>query len=335
MSPRNVIIVGSTGAVGQELLRILEQREFPLKNLKLTASAKSRGRTVKFRGETLKVEELKADSFAGQDIGLFSAGGAVSKEFAPVAVKAGCVVVDNTSAWRMDPDVPLVVPEVNAKAIAGHRGIIANPNCSTIGLVVVLKPLHDKARCRRCVVTTFQSVSGAGARALEEMIEESKAVLAGKEYRRTIFPHPIAFNCIPQIGQKKETFQPSGYTDEETKMIQETKKILEDDTVRVAPTCVRVPVMRCHSESVNLEFSKPISADRAREILRSAPGVRVVDDPSKMEYPLATMVAGKDESFVGRIRQDPTVEYGLHLWIVSDNIRKGAALNAVQIAELL
>lgn len=335
MSPRNVIIVGSTGAVGQELLRILEQREFPLKNLKLTASAKSRGRTVKFRGETLKVEELKADSFAGQDIGLFSAGGAVSKEFAPVAVKAGCVVVDNTSAWRMDPDVPLVVPEVNAKAIAGHRGIIANPNCSTIGLVVVLKPLHDKARCRRCVVTTFQSVSGAGARALEEMIEESKAVLAGKEYRRTIFPYPIAFNCIPQIGQKKETFQPSGYTDEETKMIQETKKILEDDTVRVAPTCVRVPVMRCHSESVNLEFSKPISADRAREILRSAPGVRVVDDPSKMEYPLATMVAGKDESFVGRIRQDPTVEYGLHLWIVSDNIRKGAALNAVQIAELL
>lgn len=335
MSPRNVIIVGSTGAVGQELLRILEQREFPLKNLKLTASAKSRGRTVKFRGETLKVEELKADSFAGQDIGLFSAGGAVSKEFAPVAVKAGCVVVDNTSAWRMDPDVPLVVPEVNAKAIAGHRGIIANPNCSTIGLVVVLKPLHDKARCRRCVVTTFQSVSGAGARALEEMIEESKAVLAGKEYRRTIFPHPIAFNCIPQIGQKKETFQPSGYTDEETKMIQETKKILEDDTVSVAPTCVRVPVMRCHSESVNLEFSKPISADRAREILRSAPGVRVVDDPSKMEYPLATMVAGKDESFVGRIRQDPTVEYGLHLWIVSDNIRKGAALNAVQIAELL
>jgi aspartate-semialdehyde dehydrogenase len=335
MSPKTVIIVGATGAVGQEFLRVLEQREFPVKSLKLVASAKSKGKTMKFRGETIKVEELKADSFKGQEIGLFSAGSSVSKEYAPIAAKADCVVVDNTSAWRMDPTVPLVVPEVNSKALARHRGIIANPNCSTIGLVVVLKPLHDKARCRRCVVTTFQSVSGAGARALEEMIEETKAVLAGKEYKRSIFPHQIAFNCIPQIGQKKETFQPDGYTDEETKMIHETRKIMEDDTIKVAPTCVRVPVMRSHSESVNLEFAKPLSADKAREILRSSPGVKVVDDPSKMEYPLATAVAGKDESFVGRIRQDPSVDHGLHLWIVSDNIRKGAALNAVQIAELL
>jgi aspartate-semialdehyde dehydrogenase len=290
---------------------------------------------MKFRGETVKVEELKADSFKGQEIGLFSAGSAVSKEYAPIAAKAGCVVVDNTSAWRMDPEVPLVVPEVNPKAIQRHQGIIANPNCSTIGMVVVLKPLHDRFRIRRVVVTTFQSVSGAGSRALEEMIEETKAVLAGKEFHRKIFPHPIAFNCIPQIGQKKESFLPTGYTDEETKMVNETKKIMEDDTIQVAPTCVRVPVMRGHSESVNVECAKPIAPERARDILRSAPGVAVVDDPAKLEYPLATTAAGRDESFVGRIRRDPTVENGLHLWIVSDNIRKGAALNAVQIAEML
>ena len=335
MTPKNVVIVGATGAVGQEFLKVLEQREFPIKSLKLCASAKSKGKTMKFRGETLKVEELKAESFKGQEIGLFSAGGSVSKEWAPVAVKAGCIVVDNTSAWRMDPAVPLVVPEVNPRAILNHQGIIANPNCSTIGMVVVLKPLHDKARIRRVVVTTFQSVSGAGARALEEMIEETKAVLAGKEFKRAIFPHQIAFNCIPQIGQKKETFQPNGYTDEETKMIFETKKIMEDESIQVAPTCVRVPVMRCHSESLNVETAKPLSPERARELLKGAPGVKLVDDPSKMEYPLATMVAGKDESYVGRIRRDPTVENGLHLWIVSDNIRKGAALNAVQIAEML
>ncbi|MBI2921117.1 MAG: aspartate-semialdehyde dehydrogenase [Planctomycetes bacterium] len=335
MSPKNVVIVGATGAVGQEFLKVLEQREFPVKSLKLCASAKSKGKALRFRGDTLKVEELKADTFKGREIGLFSAGSAVSKEFAPIAARAGCVVVDNTSAWRMDPEVPLVVPEVNPKALQAHNGIIANPNCSTIGLVVVLKPLHDKARIRRVVVTTFQSVSGAGARALEECVEESKAVLAGRDFKRSIFPHQIAFNCIPQIGQKAETFQPTGYTDEETKMIFETKKIMEDDAIQVAPTCVRVPVMRCHSESVNVECAKPITADRAREILKSAPGVKVVDDPSKMEYPLATMAAGKDECFVGRIRLDPTVENGLHLWIVSDNIRKGAALNAVQIAEML
>jgi aspartate-semialdehyde dehydrogenase len=335
MSPRNVVIVGATGAVGQEFLKVLEQREFPVKSLKLCASAKSKGKTMKYRGETLKVEELKADSFKGQEIGLFSAGGSVSKEFAWAAAKAGCVVVDNTSAWRMDPRVPLVVPEVNPKAIGGHQGVIANPNCSTIGMVVVLKPLHDKARIRRVVVTTFQSVSGAGARAVEECVEESKAVLAGKSFKREIFPHQIAFNCIPQIGQKKETFQPTGYTDEETKMIHETKKIMEDDTIQVAPTCVRVPVFRCHSESLNIETAKPLTAERAREILKAAPGVKVADDPSKLEYPIATMVAGKDESYVGRIRKDPTVDNGLHLWIVSDNVRKGAALNAVQIAEML
>lgn len=335
MSPRNVVIVGATGAVGQEFLKVLEQREFPVKTLKLLASAKSKGKTMKFRNETLKVEELKADSFKGMEIGLFSAGSSVSKEFAPIAAKAGCVVVDNTSAWRMDPKVPLVVPEVNSRAIETHQGIIANPNCSTIGLVVVLKPLHDKARIRRVVVTTFQSVSGAGAKALEECVEETKAVLAGKEFKRSIFPHQIAFNCIPQIGQKKETFGKDGYTDEETKMMNETKKIMDDDTILVAPTCVRVPVLRSHSESVNIETAKPLTAERAREILRAAAGVRVIDDPSKMEYPLATDVAGHDESYVGRIRQDPTVENGLAMWIVSDNIRKGAALNAVQIAEML
>ncbi|MCC6740786.1 MAG: aspartate-semialdehyde dehydrogenase [Planctomycetia bacterium] len=335
MSPRNVVIVGATGAVGQEFLKVLEQREFPIKTLKLCASAKSKGKTVKFRGETLQVEELKADSFKGQEIGLFSAGGSISKEFAPVAAKAGCIVVDNTSAWRMDPKVPLVVPEVNPRAIERHEGIIANPNCSTIGLVVVLKPIHDKARIRRVVVTTFQSVSGAGARALEECIEETKAVLAGKDFKRSIFPHQIAFNAIPQIGQKKESFQPNGYTDEELKMVNETKKIMEDDTIQVAPTCVRVPVLRSHSESVNIETAKPLTPERAREILKSAPGVKVIDDPSKMAYPLATEVADHDDSYVGRIRVDPTVENGLAMWIVSDNIRKGAALNAVQIAEML
>ncbi|KAF0245247.1 MAG: aspartate-semialdehyde [Planctomycetota bacterium] len=335
MPPRNVVIVGATGAVGQEFLKVLEQREFPVKNLKLCASAKSKGKTMKFRGETLRVEELKAESFKGQEIGLFSAGSGVSKEFAWIAAKAGCIVVDNTSAWRMDPRVPLVVPEVNPKAIARHEGVIANPNCSTIGMVVVLKPLHDKARIRRVVVTTFQSVSGAGAKAVEECIEETRAVLAGKEYKRAIFPHQIAFNCIPQIGQKKETFGKDGYTDEETKMIHETKKIMEDDTIAVAPTCVRVPVLRGHSESVNIETAKPLTPERAREILGSSSGVRVVDDPSRMAYPLATDVAGHDECYVGRIRRDPTVDNGLHLWIVSDNIRKGAALNAVQIAEML
>lgn len=335
MSPRTVVIVGATGAVGQEFLKVLEQREFPVKSLKLCASAKSKGKTMKFRGETLKVEELKADSFKGQEIGLFSAGGSVSKEFAPIAAKAGCIVVDNTSAWRMDPTVPLVVPEVNPKAIERHRGIIANPNCSTIGMVVVLMPLHVKARIRRIVVTTFQSVSGAGAKALEECVEESKAVLAGKDFKRSIFPHQIAFNCVPQIGQKKESFLPTGYTDEETKMINETRKIMEDDTIQVAPTCVRVPVLRGHSESVNIETAKPLTADRARDILKSAPGVKVIDDTSKCEYPLATLVAGKDDCYVGRIRQDTTVENGLAMWIVSDNIRKGAALNAVQIAEML
>lgn len=330
----NVAVVGCTGAVGLEMISILEQRKFPVDDLRLMASSRSKGKHLKFRGKKIEVEVLKKGIFDGVDIVLSSAGGSISKRFVPSAVKQGAVVIDNTSAFRMDPKVPLVVPEVNGHAIARHKGIIANPNCSTIQMVLVLKPLHDEGKIKRVVVSTYQAVSGAGSKAVHEMIEESKAVLNKKKYKRKIFPHQIAFNCIPQIPQS-DAFGDDGYTTEEKKMMQETCKILESYSVRVTATTVRVPVVRSHSESVNVETERKITVERAKEILDAMPGVVVVDDLPSQKYPLATEAAGRDETFVGRIREDDTVENGLNLWVVSDNLRKGAALNAVQIAEEL
>ncbi len=332
MKGYTVAVVGATGAVGQEMLKVLEQRNFPVKKLVPLASAKSAGKKVRFRGEEITVEELKPESFEGVDIALFSAGGERSKQFAPEAVKRGAVVIDNSSAFRMDPDVPLVVPEVNPEDVEWHKGIIANPNCSTIQMVVVLKPLHDIAKIRRVVVATYQAVSGAGAQAIEELKEQTKAVLEGKPVPLPQkIPKQIAFNCVPHIDK----FFESGYTREEIKMINETKKIMHDDSIKVSPTCVRVPVFTGHSESVNIEFERPITVEEAREALEKAPGVTVMDDFENLVYPTPIDVAGKDDVLVGRIRKDDTIENGLNLWIVGDNLRKGAALNAVQIAELL
>jgi aspartate-semialdehyde dehydrogenase len=330
----NVAVVGCTGAVGLEMISCLEKRNFPVDNLRLMASSRSKGKKLEFKGEEIEVEELAEGMFDGVDIVLSSAGGSISKWFAPGAAGQGAVVIDNTSAFRMDPEVPLVVPEVNSHAIARHKGIIANPNCSTIQMVLVLKPLHDEGRVKRVVVSTYQAVSGAGSKAVHEMIEETRAVLDGREYDRKIFPHQIAFNCLPQIPQS-DAFGSDGYSTEETKMIKETCKILEDDSVKVTATTVRVPVVRSHSESVNVETGKKISVERAKEVLSAMPGVVVADDLASQLYPLATEAAGRDETFVGRIREDGTVENGLNLWVVSDNLLKGAALNAVQIAERL
>ncbi len=327
-----VAVVGATGAVGQEMIKTLEQRNFPVKRLVPLASKHSAGKKVLFRGQEVKVKELTPESFEGVDIALFSAGGERSKQFAPEAVKRGAVVIDNSSAFRMEPDVPLVVPEVNPDDVEWHKGIIANPNCSTIQMVVVLKPLHDLAKIKRVVVSTYQAVSGAGAAAIEELKEQSRAVLEGKPVPPPQkIPKQIAFNCVPHIDK----FFPGGYTREELKMVNETKKIMHDDSIKVSPTCVRVPVFIGHSEAVNLEFERPISVEEAREALRRAPGVKVVDDFENLVYPTPIDVAGKDEVLVGRIRKDDTIENGLNLWIVGDNLRKGAALNAIQIAELL
>lgn len=330
----NVAIVGATGAVGTEMVRILEERNFPIKDLHLLASRRSAGKTLFFKGKELPVKELTPESFNGVEIALFSAGASVSRAFVPHCVRAGAVAVDNTSAFRMDEGVPLVVPEVNPEEIPRHKGIIANPNCSTIQMVLVLKPIHDAARVKRVVVSTYQAVSGAGWEAILELEEETEAILNERKYKRKLFPHQIAFNCIPQIPQS-DAFLPNGYTSEEMKMIDETKKIMGDQSIRVTATTVRVPVVRGHSESVNIETEKKLTAKEAREILSRAPGVVVYDDPQKQHYPLATLAAGRDETFVGRIREDLSIENGLNLWVVSDNLRKGAALNAVQIAERL
>ena len=330
----NVAVVGATGAVGNEMIRVLEQRDFPIESLTLLASARSIGRRLKYRGQEIEVQELKEDSFGNIDIGLFSAGGSISKKFAPIAVNSGTVVVDNTSAFRMDPDTPLVVPEVNPEDIFKHNGIIANPNCSTIQMVVALKPIHDRARLKRIVVVTFQSVSGAGARAVDEMEKETRALLAGEQYQRKIFPHQIAFNALPQIPQS-DAFGPNGYTSEEMKMVNETRKMFHDDSIMISATCVRVPVYRGHSEAVNVVTEKKLTADEVRELLSNAEGVTVIDDPQAERYPLAVDAAGKDDVFVGRIREDISAENGIDIWVVSDNLLKGAALNAVQIAEKL
>ena len=333
MKEYNVAVVGATGAVGNEMVAVLEQRKFPVKKLTLLASSRSVGKTLEYRGYDVDIEELKEDSFKDIQIGLFSAGGSISEKFAPIAAASGCVVVDNTSAWRMDPDVPLVVPEVNEHAIKDYtkKGIIANPNCSTIQMVVALKPLHDAARIRRVVVSTYQAVSGTGKKAIYELEQQVLAIYNNKPIEKKVYPHQIAFNCLPHI----DVFLDNGYTKEEMKMVNETKKIMEDDSIQVTATTVRVPVFYSHSESVNVEFEKDLSPDQARKLLKKAPGVKVVDNPSKKLYPLAIDAAGKDETFVGRIRRDESVAHGLNLWVVSDNIRKGAALNAVQIAEVL
>ncbi|MBM2802301.1 MAG: aspartate-semialdehyde dehydrogenase [Deltaproteobacteria bacterium] len=329
----NVAVVGATGAVGEQMREVLEERLFPVGELRLLASERSAGQYLPFQGRQLRVELLKEDSFKNIDIGLFSAGGSVSAKFAPLAVAAGAVVVDNTGCFRMEPDVPLVVPEVNASEIAKYksRGIIANPNCSTIQLVVALKPIHDAARLKRVVVSTYQAVSGAGRQAMDELSQQVTALFSGHEIRKQKFPHQIAFNCIPHI----DVFMEDGYTKEEWKMINETRKIFAEPNLAVTATTVRVPVFCSHSESVNVETDKKLSAQGAKDILRAAPGVLLVDEPENNLYPMAIDTTGKDATYVGRIREDNSVANGLNLWVVADNLRKGAALNAVQIAEIL
>ena len=329
----NVAVAGATGAVGNQMIRCLEEADFPARSVKFLASARSVGRTLRYKGDMIAVEELKEDSFKGMDIALFSAGGGTSEKYAPYAAKDGCVVVDNSSAWRMDPEVPLIVPEVNPHAIAQYKqkGIIANPNCSTIQMVVALEPIYRKYGIKRVVVSTYQAVSGTGKKAIDELFDQTRAMINFLPYESKVYPHPIAFNCLPHI----DTFLDNGYTKEEMKMANETRKILEDDTIGVTATTVRVPVFYGHSESVNVETRKPVPASEVRALLEQAPGIKVVDDPRTNQYPLATDVAGQDLTFVGRIRDDDSIANGINMWIVADNIRKVAATNAVQIARVL
>ena len=327
----NVAVVGATGAVGEEMLRILEERSFSVGNLRVIASERSEGRVLGFCGENLKVERLSSASFRGVEIALFSAGAQISREFSPQAVKEGSVVVDNSSAFRMESGVPLVVPEVNPDALKNHQGIIANPNCSTIQLVVAINPLRQITRIKRLIISTYQAVSGTGRKAMEELKGQIQQWLKGEEIKKEVYPHQIAFNLIPHIGQ----FLPNGYTEEELKLANETKKIMEDDRMAVTATCVRVPVFIGHSEAVTVEMEKELSVPQVKRILSRAPGVILQDNIDDHLYPLPLEAAEKDEVFVGRIRKDKSIKNGIHLWIVADNLRKGAALNAIQIAELL
>ncbi len=326
-----VAVVGATGAVGREMLSTLEARDFPAGKVVALASARSAGTAVPFKGGELPVRELTEDSFKGIDLALFSAGGGTSEKFAPHAVKSGCVVVDNSSAWRMDERCPLVVPEVNPQALAGHKGIIANPNCSTIQMVVVLAPLHKAAGITRVVVSTYQAVSGTGQKAIAELETQVRQMFNMIEPEAKVYPHRIAFNCLPQI----DVFLDNGYTKEEMKMVWETVKIMGDPGIKVTATTVRVPVFYGHSEALNVEFARPLSAKEARAVLSVAPGVTVLDNPAEKIYPMPIQAAGEDEVFVGRIREDESRANTLNMWVVADNIRKGAALNAVQIAERL
>jgi aspartate-semialdehyde dehydrogenase len=326
-----VAVVGATGAVGRAMRSILAERDFPVGKLVALATAKSAGMELEYRGQKVVCEELTEDSFEDVDLALFSAGGGTSLKFAQAARDAGCVVVDNSSAWRMDPEVPLVVPEVNPDDVDWHKGIIANPNCSTIQMVVVLKPLHDEARIRRVVVSTYQAVSGTGVKAVDELLRQSAQIIAGEAVQADVYPHQIAFNCLPHI----DVFLDDGYTKEEHKMVNETQKIMGDESIAVTATCVRVPVQNGHAESVNLQFESPLSVERACDLLASAPGVTLVDDVAQNQYPLPVDASGRDDTFVGRLRSDPTMKNCLNMWIVADNLRKGAALNTVQIAELL
>jgi aspartate-semialdehyde dehydrogenase len=329
----NVAVAGATGAVGNQMIRCLEETNFPVKSVKFLASHRSVGRSLRFKGDLIGVEELKENSFKGVDIALFSAGGSPSESFAPFAAEDGCVVIDNSSAWRMDPQVPLVVPEVNPHAVARYtaKGIIANPNCSTIQMVVALNPIHKKYGIRRIVVSTYQAFSGTGKKAIDELFDQTRAMLNFLDYEKNVYPHRIAFNCLPHIDK----FTDNGYTKEEMKMVNETRKILEDDTIGVTATTVRVPVFYGHSESVNVETREHVSAAEVKALLQEAPGVKVIDEPENNLYPLAIDAAGQDLTLVGRIRDDESIPHGVNLWIVADNIRKGAATNAVQIAQVL
>jgi len=329
----NVALVGATGVVGREMLSILEQRKFPVKSIRLLASERSAGEKIRFAGKEEPVKVLDEKSFASIDIALFSAGGSLSERFAPIAASQGAVVIDNTSAFRLNPEVPLVVPEVNAEAIADYqaRKIIANPNCSTIQLVVALKPIADALGIERVVVSTYQSTSGAGQQAMNELAEQIQAMYNHKDILQNVFPHQIAFNCIPHI----DVFLDDGSTKEEAKMVLETRKILGDEDLRITATCVRVPVFYSHSESVNVQTKKAASVADLKKLLAQSPGIIVCDDPAKNLYPMALESTGQDAVFVGRIRRDDSVDKGFNLWVVADNLRKGAALNAVQIAEIL
>jgi len=340
MKRYNVAVVGATGLVGREMIEILEERDFPVDNIKLLASYRSKGKHLSFHGKNVIVDELKENSFKDIDIALFSAGAGVSKKFAPVAVKTGTIVVDNSSAFRMDKDVPLVVPEVNPEDINWHKGIISNPNCSTIQLVVVLNAIQKKVKIKRVVIATYQSVSGWGKAAVDQLWEELEELYQDykkegisfkvKEYNKDKpVPYQIAFNLVPHIDK----FLEKNYTKEELKLLNETKKIMHNDTIRITSTCIRVPVIRAHSEVVNIETEEKLEIDRIKQILDNTSGVTVVDNPEKFMYPMPADAAGKDGIYVGRIREDDSIENGLNLWIVSDNLRKGAALNAVQIAE--
>ncbi len=327
----SVAVVGATGMVGEHMIKVLQEQDFPIASIKFLASERSQGKQVVFRGEEHPVEVLGEGSFRGVQVALWSAGASVSRQFMPAAVKAGTVNIDNTSAFRMEPDVPLIVPEVNAHDLRRHRGIIANPNCSTIQMVVVLKPLHDAARIKRVVVSTYQATAGAGRRAMNELLDQTRDVLEGRPAVPRAFARQIAFNCIPHI----DVFLANGSTKEEMKMVSETKKIMGDQSIQITATCVRVPVAVGHSEAVNLETERRLDAAEARRILSGAPGVVVMDDPSQLIYPTPIDAAGRNETLVGRIREDDSIPHGLNLWIVSDNVRKGAAYNAVQIAESL
>jgi aspartate-semialdehyde dehydrogenase len=327
----NVAILGATGAVGTELLALLEERNFPLGELKLLASERSAGQSIKFAGKDLIIEAVTESSFDDVDIVLASAGGSISKKWLPIATKAGAVSIDNSSAFRMHPDVPLIVPEVNPEAAAQHKGIIANPNCTTILMAVAIYPLHQVQPIQRIVAATYQSASGAGARAMDEVKVQSQAILNGEPAIPEILPYPLAFNLFPHNSPMTD----NSYCEEEMKMVNETHKIFGDHDIRITATCVRVPVLRAHSEAINLEFAHPFNPDKAREILATANGVRLVEDFSKNYFPMPIDASGKDDVLVGRIRQDISHPNGLELWLCGDQIRKGAALNAVQIAELL
>ncbi len=329
MGEYNVAIVGATGMVGQEFIKILVQRSFPVNSIRLLASDRSAGKKLMVNKQEIEVRETTPESFEGVDIALFSAGSEVSRHFSPIAAQSGAVVVDNSAAWRMEPDVPLVVPEVNPEDIGWHKGIIANPNCSTIQMVVALYPLHKVNPIKRIVVSTYQSVSGTGAAAVEELIVQSKQVLEGQTTIPHVYPHQIAFNALPEI----DVFLDDGYTKEEQKMVEETKKIMHAGEIAISATCVRVPVYTAHSEAVWVEFSSPMMPDDAERIFTGAPGVKILDDNAISLYPHPWMATGTDEVFVGRIRRDTSHPNGLVMWIVADNLRKGAALNAVQIAE--
>ena len=327
----HVAVVGATGAVGIEMLKTLEKRNFPVGKLTLLASARSVGKKMKFRGEEYTVTELTKDAFGGIDIALFSAGGSISREFAPIAARAGCVVVDNSSAFRMDEKVPLVIPEINPEDVKLHQGIIANPNCTTAVALMALYPLHKAFFVKRIFCSSYQAVSGTGAKAIEELKRQSEQVVQGKPITKEVYPHQIAFNVLPHV----DSFLQDGYTKEEMKMQNEGRKIMHHPTFRASVTCVRVPVYRAHSVAVNAEFEKPVSVESAREVLKKAPGLQVIDEPAKNEYPQPLFLAEQDDCAVGRIRRDCALDNGLAFWVSGDQLLKGAALNAVQIAEVL